>query len=100
MSTKVYSIEELIALIIPILNKYRAEGAILFGSYARSDATMTSDIDLLVIGGDKFDPTDIFCIADELFEKAGKHVDVYELREIGEQSGLYNTIMQEGVRIA
>ena len=100
MFMKVYSTDEITALILPILNKYQVEGAILFGSYARGDATLASDIDLLVIGSDKFDPTDIFCIADELYEKSGKNVDVYELREVKEQSGLYNAIMQEGIRLA
>lgn len=34
----------------------------------------------MVIGGSIFEPTDIFCIADEL-NRAVKKVDVYEERE-------------------
>ena len=53
-----------------------------------------------MIGGDKFDPTDVFCIADDLYRSLGKNVDVYELCEIKEGSDLYRRIFAEGVRIA
>ena len=43
------------------------------------------------IGGSIFEPTDIFCIADEL-NRTVKKVDVYEEREIGHASALYNNI--------
>ena len=53
-----------------------------------------------MIGGEQFDPTDVFCIADELYRTLGKNVDVYELREINEGIEFYRTIISEGVRIA
>ena len=100
MSDHVYSREDLIKAILPILRKYHAAGAILFGSYARQEATGGSDIDLVVIGGEQFDPTDVFCIADELYRTLGKNVDIYELREINEGTEFYRTRFSEGVRIA
>lgn len=72
----------------------------MFGPYARQEATQTSDIDLLVIGGTEFDPTDVFCIADELHRATGKAVDVYELSELEQGSPFYNTVMNEGVQVA
>ena len=100
MSEQIYSKEDLTAAILPILRKYRAAEAVLFGSYARQEATENSDVDLVVIGGEQFDPTDVFCIADELYRTLGKNVDVYELREINEGTDFYRTIFSEGVRIA
>ena len=100
MSEYIYSQAELAHIIGPLLKKYHAERAILFGSYARNEATMLSDIDLVVVGGEAFDPTDVFCIADELHAVTGKPVDVYELREINAGTEFYNTILDEGVRIA
>ena len=100
MSDKVYTKEEIAEIIIPLLKKYKAEQAILFGSYARQEATSASDIDLVVIGGERFDPTDVFCIADELYRLTGKNVDVYELREINIGTDFYDTILAEGVQIA
>ena len=43
MSEHVYSREELVAVILPILRKYHASEAVLFGSYARQEATGSSD---------------------------------------------------------
>ncbi len=96
----VYTIDELRAVIIGLLRKYRADHAILFGSYSRQEADAASDIDLVVIGGTQFDPTNVFCIADDLHRLTGKQVDVYELREINEGTDFYDTIFSEGVRIA
>ena len=100
MSEKVYSIEEITQIILPLIKKYRASKVILFGSYARNEADKDSDIDVLVIGGDAFDPTDVFCIADELNRLSQKKVDVYEEREINHTSAFYNTVISEGVEIA
>lgn len=83
-------------IIIPIIKKYKAENAILFGSHARNQATDNSDIDLIVIGGQTFDPTDIFAIAEDLYEQSGKKVDVYE---INKNTLLYMSIMKEGIRL-
>ncbi len=96
----VYTIDELRAVIIGLLRKYDADHAILFGSYARQEADAASDIDLVVVGGTLFDPTNVFCIADDLHRLTGKQVDVYELREINEGTDFYDTIFSEGVRIA
>ena len=85
---------------LPLLKKYHAEKAILFGSYARQDADATSEIDLIIVGGEQFDPTDVLCIAEELHCTMGKPVDVYELREINTGSAFYDTILAEGVQIA
>ncbi len=96
---KIYTLNELTQFIAPLIKKYHAERAILFGSYARNEADQYSDVDVMVIGGEKFDPTDIFCIADDLHRITHKNVDVYEKSEINPSSELYNTILTEGVRI-
>ena len=96
----IFSQERLIAMILPLLHKYHAQGAILFGSYARNEADAQSDIDLIVLGDSSFDPTNVFCIADELHRIAGKQVDVYALQEIDQNSEFYRTILREGVSIA
>lgn len=100
MTSKIYQQKYIIDIIAGLLRKYHAESGILFGSYAREDAGEYSDIDLLVIGGAHFDPTDVFSIADDLHRATDKEVDVYELREIKQGSPLYEHIFDEGVRIA
>lgn len=51
MSEHICSRDEIFAAVVPLLKEYRAEKAILFGSYARQDADTASDIDLIVVGG-------------------------------------------------
>ena len=100
MAEEIYSREALIAIIVSLLKKYNAESAILFGSYARHEADALSDIDLVVMGGRSFEPTDIFSMAEDLHRATGKAVDVYELCEINQDSDFYRTILREGVPIA
>ena len=51
MSNKVYTIDEIQTTIRPIAESYGVERIFLFGSYARGEATPTSDIDLRVDKG-------------------------------------------------
>ena len=96
---KIYSHQELTELVRPLMVKYRVAEARIFGSYARGEADENSDIDLLLIGGQGFRPADVFVFAEDLYELSGKAVDVYELREIGQESALYRNILREGVAV-
>lgn len=96
----ILSRQEVESAIRTLLKKYNADHAILFGSYARGEETEDSDIDVIIVGGEKFDRTDVFAIAEDLFEMSNMPVDVYEISEINKGSNLYNSIMREGVRIA
>lgn len=92
--------EHLTEVIRSLLKKYKAESAILFGSYARQEADEISDVDVVIIGGPLFEPTDVFSLAEDLHRMTKKAVDVYELCEIDQGSDFYHTILREGVRIA
>ncbi len=96
----VYTRTDLESIILSLLKKYHSEKAILFGSYARKEADEKSDIDLMIVGGPAFDPTDVFSIAEDLHRRTGKSVDVYEQCEINQNSVFYQTILREGVSIA
>lgn len=100
MQTAIYTRRFLCEIVTTLLRKYHAEGAILFGSYARDEATPESDIDLVIIGGAHFDPTDVFAIADDLHRATAKNVDVYEIREIIPNTPLAQSICRDGVKIA
>lgn len=100
MSDYVYAQGEIFAAVWLLLKKYHAERAILLGSYARQEADTASNIDLIVVGGSRFDPTDVFCIAEELHRALGKPADVYELQELNANPTFYNTVMAAEVQIA
>ena len=76
MSTKVYTIEELKRLIIPILIKYGVDKAYLFGSYARGEATSNSDIDILIKRGDIRNLFELGGLYYELEKILSKNIDV------------------------
>ena len=97
---RVLTLQEIESIVRSLLTKYNAEYALLFGSYARGDATPESDIDVIVVGGERFIPHNIFALAEELRELSGRNADVFEMREVNAGTPLYESIMREGIRIA
>ena len=83
-----------------LLIKYNAEYAMLFGSYARGDETTDSDVDVVVFGGHHFKKSNIFAFAEDLRVMLDKDVDVFEICEIDEGTPFFNSIMEEGIKIA
>ena len=93
-------IKRIETIIKELLKKYHAESAMIFGSYARGDATEESDIDIIVYGGAHFKKTNIFAFAEDFREMTGKDADVFEISEVNSGTPFYNSIMEEGIRIA
>lgn len=100
MNDTIFTIESIISLVKPIAEKYQVREIYLFGSYARGEADVDSDLDFLVYGGDNFKLTMIFALAEELRGVLKKNVDVFEINEINKDSGFYNTIMKERLLVA
>ena len=48
MSDKVYSLDEIKAIAVPLAREYGLAALYLFGSYARGEATPQSDLDFLI----------------------------------------------------
>ena len=48
LTKHIYTIDEIMDKINPILYKYKIEKAYIFGSYARGEATSESDVDLYI----------------------------------------------------
>ena len=83
-----------------LLRRYNAEYALLFGSYARGEATSDSDVDVVIYGGAGFKKSDIFAFAEELREMLGTDVDAFEICEINQGTPFYDNLLKEGVKIA
>lgn len=92
--------DEIKAAIHFLLNKYQAEYALLFGSYARGDATAASDIDVIVVGGENFRPSNIFAFGEDLRELIQRDVDIFEINEVDRDTSFYENVMREGIKIA
>ena len=91
--------EEIETSIKILLDKYNGKYAILFGSYARGDATEDSDIDVIVVGNERFRGKDIFSFGEELRQLTNKSVDEFEIREVNKNTEFYDSILREGVHI-
>ena len=91
---------ELESLLKEINQVVRASSIYLFGSYARGEADENSDLDFLVFGGEGFKLTSILALGEELREVLKKKVDIFEIREVNQDSEFYRTIMREKVFVA
>lgn len=80
----VYSMEDLRAMVRPLLARHGLRAASLFGSYARDEASASSDIDVIVDGGPGFRALDVYAFGEDLRLASGKDVDVFELSELDE----------------
>ena len=72
----VYSIREISSLVSPIARAYGAERVVLFGSYAKGNATHDSDIDLRIDRGRIKGLFQLAGFQRELEEKLAVPVDV------------------------
>lgn len=95
---RVYSLSEIGQLALPILQQHGIKHARPFGSYAKGNATPSSDVDL-AIDTDKrgFDFT---AILSDLFNVFGYgNVDLYANYELEEDPRLRDEILRTGVEL-
>ena len=99
MSEKIYTVEELRAILKDILKNFDVKKAILFGSYAKNTPTQKSDIDLVIDSEGKLLNIYFYGLLEDLVQKLQKNVDLFEVSEIQKDSKIYNDIQNEGVII-
>ena len=72
---RLYTLEEIKRISIPIAKKYGVKKLALFGSYARGEHQVTSDIDFLIDKG-RIRGLEFFGFINNLEDDLGVHVDV------------------------
>lgn len=103
----IYSIDELSKRIAPVAKKYNLHAVYLFGSYARNEATESSDVDVLVdrTGSKVKSLFDMGGLYNDLCASVGKEVDLvttYALTQDGENDRtpwFTENVMRERVSI-
>lgn len=95
MCNEIISFTDIVEAVKPLRKKYKIDAVYIFGSYARNEATVESDVDFLVYGGHEFRLTNIFAFAEELRKILQKPIDAFEIHEINADSNFYQTIMSE-----
>lgn len=96
-ATKTLTIEELKNMIIPILKEYPVDKAILFGSYARGNAHVNSDIDIYVDTNGKLKGIDFVGLLELLIDKVGIDIDLIDRNHIDLDSPIIEQIENEGM---
>ena len=76
MSEKVYTIEEIKAMLYDILKKHGIEKAYLFGSYARGEANKQSDVDIMIKKGNLKTLLQLSALAYEIEQILKKQIDI------------------------
>lgn len=92
-----YTIDQLRKIIAPLVLNYGMRGAKLFGSYARGEATESSDIDVIVDKG-PCRHLAVCGLAEDIHRATGKTPDVYDISELKE-GPFRDTVMREAIAL-
>lgn len=95
MSSEIYIIEQLRAMLIPVFRLYGVKSAILFGSYGKGEAGADSDIDLLVdsrLRGLRF-----VGLLEDVRSTVDKDVDLLDISHVEDNSKVQEEIKKTGV---
>lgn len=94
---KVYSIHEIETILYPVFADYGVRRAVLFGSYAKGQATPRSDIDILVDSGLR--GLAFFGLLEDVASSLNVPVDLIDVSQIEKGSPIEMDIQQTGVPI-
>ena len=97
MSEKIYTIDEIKKMLNEVLQDKPVYKVILFGSYAKKQATKNSDVDLLIDTKSSLKGFALIKLICEIEEKLQKNIDGLEKYEIEENSLIDREIKDTGV---
>ena len=73
---KVYTIEEIKSIVVPIARAHSVGRIYLFGSYDRGEANVSSDVDLRIVKGNLRGLVALAALHEDLEDALGKKVDL------------------------
>ena len=97
MSEKVYTIEEIKAILKNILENMPVYSVTLFGSYAKNSANKNSDLDFVIDTKETLMGFKLYSLITKIEEAFNKQVDAFEKTEIIENSKIDEEIKKTGV---
>ena len=97
MDLSVYKVEEIKKILSPVFKQNGVKSAILFGSYAKGNARVKSDIDLCVDSG--LIGLDFLGLIEYIHIALKKKVDVFDVRSIIKGSEIEQEIKKYGIKI-
>jgi len=97
MSEKIYTIDEIKMILKNVLQNQPVYQVILFGSYAKNEATKKSDIDLIIDTKKALKGFSLIRLICQIQEALDKPIDGFEKYEIIENSKIDKEIKKTGV---
>lgn len=97
MSDNIYSISNIQSILNPVFQSYHIKKAILFGSYAKGQASQKSDVDILVDSGLK--GLAFFGLLEDVVTALDKNVDLLDTSQVLPDSLVDQEIKKCGVLI-
>lgn len=97
MSEKVYTVDEIKKILQQLLKNMPVESVILFGSYAKNEATKDSDLDFVIDTKEQLIGFKLFSLITKIEETFNKDVDAFEKSEIIKDSKIDKEIKRTGV---
>lgn len=99
MTSNFISVETIMEKIAPIFEKYPINKAILFGSYAKGDATINSDVDLYIDTNGKLRGLDFVRLLEILVNTLEMDIDLIDKSHIEQDSLIMQEIENGGMVI-
>jgi hypothetical protein len=95
--SKIYTLPQIKAALLPVFDRYGISRAVLFGSYGKGTATENSDIDILVDSGLR--GLRFVGFLDDVQQALDKPVDLFDVTHIRTGSRVESEIRNTGVTI-
>lgn len=93
----ILTIEQIKTVCVKVFSEFDVEFCYLFGSYAKGQATETSDVDLFISTQEK--GLRFFSLVEELREGLHKKVDALNQDQAANNYALLSEVLKEGVKI-
>jgi len=92
------TVEKIQAIVTPLVEPFPVVRVILFGSYARGEATEKSDVDLIIDSEGILSFWELLGLIGDIVTKMPAKVDILDFEEI-KKPALFDNISKEGVII-
>jgi predicted nucleotidyltransferase len=97
MEPGIYQINELKSKLRPIFEAAPVYRAILFGSYAKGNATDQSDIDIVIDSKGELLNMAFYGVLEDITAQLNKRVDLFEISELSRNATICSAVKQEGI---
>ena len=94
---KIYTLPEIQSLLTPVFTRHGVRRAILFGSYAKGDATERSDVDILVDSGLR--GLAFYGLLESVVSALKMPVDLIDVTQVEKNSPVDHEIRKSGVPV-